>query len=564
MIDLSSPATAPAKPGLLPFALDAGGNSDSAPDAAPNFALTLTDLMTGTAPANTPAAGDAKPAAGRQKAAATGASLPELVAPMADDTGREPIVSDLAQDASDPAATPPVEVANDPVPDLQLEPALAWLLPPVAPPPATPLRPGMTVRGTPVAQDATFAVAVGADTAARLQDTPEPATGPAPGKADLKTRARPAGPASITLVSPLQPDPRLMAAVAVPAVGLAAQVAPAAAVASTLPAPLRYARTAVTSATIRAAALPGAAPPARAAAGADPGSATPVAAAAALAPFAPTIAPAPPLPVSTASAPAAASQPAFSAAAVAAASTTTLALAAPQPVTSALMRPDRVAPLAAPSVEAERIAVVNPPTVAGAAAVAAAIAVEAPAPRRVDDPIAPVSLSAPLASAQPIAIAAAGGAQQAGIDLTRDPGLHRMIDRIETLRDAADARDTRIRLIPDSLGPVDVSVRQDGPDGNGAVRVHFSAAEAATRQLIADAQPRLTELAEARGVRIERATVDGGQSGDGQAGSYPSAGSQTGGANTGQPRSHAQPQQTANHVPASVLADNDTIDDRIA
>ena len=81
-----------------------------------------------------------------------------------------------------------------------------------------------------------------------------------------------------------------------------------------------------------------------------------------------------------------------------------------------------------------------------------------------------------------------------------------MIDQIEALRDAADATDTRIRLIPDALGPVDMSVRRDGD----AVQVHFTATEAATRQLIADAQPRLAELADARGIRIERATVDGG------------------------------------------------------
>ncbi len=103
-------------------------------------------------------------------------------------------------------------------------------------------------------------------------------------------------------------------------------------------------------------------------------------------------------------------------------------------------------------------------------------------------------------------VAAASGGQQAGIDLTRDPGLHRMIDRIETLRDAANATDTRIRLIPDALGPVEISVRKDGD----AVHVRFTAQQEGTRQLIADATPRLTELAEARGVRIDRTSVEAG------------------------------------------------------
>lgn len=98
------------------------------------------------------------------------------------------------------------------------------------------------------------------------------------------------------------------------------------------------------------------------------------------------------------------------------------------------------------------------------------------------------------------------------LDLRDDNGLQRMIDRIETLRDDAYARDTRIRLVPDALGAVDVAVRRSGD----ALHVHFSAENAATRALIADAQPRLLELADARGVRIAGASVDSGASGGGQ------------------------------------------------
>lgn len=100
-------------------------------------------------------------------------------------------------------------------------------------------------------------------------------------------------------------------------------------------------------------------------------------------------------------------------------------------------------------------------------------------------------------------IHASASADQSGLDLTQDTGLQRMITHIETLRDDADARDTRIRLVPDALGGVDVAVRQVGD----RVHVHFTAEQEATRALLADAQPRLTELAAARGLRIGDTSV---------------------------------------------------------
>lgn len=83
-----------------------------------------------------------------------------------------------------------------------------------------------------------------------------------------------------------------------------------------------------------------------------------------------------------------------------------------------------------------------------------------------------------------------------------------MVQHIERLRDAADAASTRIRLLPDALGPVDVSVRRDGD----AVHVHLAAPFAETRQLLQDAQPRLTEAAEQRGLKLIRAEVSAGSS----------------------------------------------------
>jgi flagellar hook-length control protein FliK len=91
-----------------------------------------------------------------------------------------------------------------------------------------------------------------------------------------------------------------------------------------------------------------------------------------------------------------------------------------------------------------------------------------------------------------------------------------MIDHIETLRDGADANDTRIRLVPDALGTVDVAVQRSGD----AIHVHFTAENPATRTLLTEAQPRLAELAEQRGVRIAGCSVETG-SGSGSGGGQP-------------------------------------------
>lgn len=118
-----------------------------------------------------------------------------------------------------------------------------------------------------------------------------------------------------------------------------------------------------------------------------------------------------------------------------------------------------------------------------------------------------------LAGAAPAApIAAASGAQHNTLDMRRDDWPQAMIDRIEALRDAADATSTRITLVPDALGKVDLSIRHDG----NTVHVHFAADAAQTRAILVDAQPKLAELAQQRGFRLGQATVDAGASGGGQ------------------------------------------------
>lgn len=93
------------------------------------------------------------------------------------------------------------------------------------------------------------------------------------------------------------------------------------------------------------------------------------------------------------------------------------------------------------------------------------------------------------------------------VDLADRRWPHAMARHIERLREEADETSTRIRLLPDALGPVDVAVRRDGD----TVHVRFTAASAETRQLLADAQPRLADAADARGFKLGRADVGGGE-----------------------------------------------------
>jgi len=98
--------------------------------------------------------------------------------------------------------------------------------------------------------------------------------------------------------------------------------------------------------------------------------------------------------------------------------------------------------------------------------------------------------------------AASGGA----LDMRDGRWPHGMLDRIERMRDDANAADTRIRLVPDALGSIDVNLRRDGD----TLHVRFHAAQAETRALLADAQPRLAELASQRGMTLGDSQVGGG------------------------------------------------------
>ncbi|QQV77018.1 flagellar hook-length control protein FliK [Sphingomonas aliaeris] len=142
-----------------------------------------------------------------------------------------------------------------------------------------------------------------------------------------------------------------------------------------------------------------------------------------------------------------------------------------------------------------------------AAAIAAVVQQSRRDDREPGDPRAAVAIGATTFDAlHANAVAATTDVRQAALDLKQDAGLQGMIDHIEMLRDGADANDTRIRLVPDALGAVDVSVRKDGD----RVHVHFAAENRASAQLLSDAQPRLADLAEARGVKLGQTSVDTG------------------------------------------------------
>jgi flagellar hook-length control protein FliK len=99
------------------------------------------------------------------------------------------------------------------------------------------------------------------------------------------------------------------------------------------------------------------------------------------------------------------------------------------------------------------------------------------------------------------------------IDTRSEDWTRALVERIDAVRDVANARDTRITLLPDALGKIQVALRQEG----NAVHVAFTADVLATRTLLAEAQPRLAELAEARGLRLAESSISAGSNGSGSA-----------------------------------------------
>lgn len=133
-------------------------------------------------------------------------------------------------------------------------------------------------------------------------------------------------------------------------------------------------------------------------------------------------------------------------------------------------------------------------------AFAAAIAATTARPERVsiDEPVVATHPTGAIAPEPPAPRADSTVTLPAPIDMRRQDWTRALIDRIDAVHDVANARDTRITLVPDALGKIEVALRQVGE----TIHVQFAADVAATRTMLAEAQPRLAELADARGLRL--------------------------------------------------------------
>ncbi|GEM_PF-1341282 len=122
------------------------------------------------------------------------------------------------------------------------------------------------------------------------------------------------------------------------------------------------------------------------------------------------------------------------------------------------------------------------------------------------------TLAAPATGTQTLsAVAATGQAQDTPLDTQHQQWTAKMLDRIEALRDAAPVRETKISLMPEGLGKVDIAIRQD----DAGLHVAFNTDTQSARQLIADAQPKLAEIAQERGIRIGSTSVESNATGSG-------------------------------------------------
>ena len=165
------------------------------------------------------------------------------------------------------------------------------------------------------------------------------------------------------------------------------------------------------------------------------------------------------------------------------------AVAKPAPVTRIAMPTPTAESVAAPAI----VDAAAPPPLARRDKEAPTLpSVAAGAP----DPVVSRPVVAPTQTGQPT------------LDTRQPQWTEGMIDRIETLRQSAGANgETRIRLSPDALGDVEIAIRTSD---DGKVHIHFNSENADAGRLLADAQPRLVQLAEARGLKLGGMQVDVG------------------------------------------------------
>lgn len=107
-------------------------------------------------------------------------------------------------------------------------------------------------------------------------------------------------------------------------------------------------------------------------------------------------------------------------------------------------------------------------------------------------------------------VTATGAADQKPLDMTQAHWPQGMIERIDRMREDAATADTRIQLSPDALGGIAVAIRHDA----GGTHLHFTAEQAQTAMMLADAHATLARLAEDKGMRLgDTAVATGGMAG---------------------------------------------------
>lgn len=171
-----------------------------------------------------------------------------------------------------------------------------------------------------------------------------------------------------------------------------------------------------------------------------------------------------------------------------------------------------VAPHAGPVAKPAPVTRIAMPTPSAESVAAPAIVdAGAPAPRARRDEDAPTLPTAAAGALDPVVLRPVAAPAQAGqptLDTRQPQWMEGMIDRIETLHESTGTNgETRIRLSPDALGDVEIKIRTSD---DGKVHVHFNSENAEAGRLLADAQPRLVQLAEARGLKLGGMQVDVG------------------------------------------------------
>ena len=107
-------------------------------------------------------------------------------------------------------------------------------------------------------------------------------------------------------------------------------------------------------------------------------------------------------------------------------------------------------------------------------------------------------------------VTATSAADQKPLDMTQAHWPQGMIERIDRMREDAATADTRIQLSPDALGGIAVAIRHDA----GGTHLHFTAEQAQTATMLADAHATLARLAEDKGMRLgDTAVATGGMAG---------------------------------------------------